>query len=155
MQLRYRGLDAAPFQPFFAMDDATLKAGGIVRVTCDASPGFPCRITLEDAEPGETLLLLTFEHQKADTPYRAGGPIFVRECARRAYDSNMLPPVFKSRTLSVRAYDEAGMMVQAALVDGEKAEPLFAQMLARPQVSYLHVHNAGRGCYAARVERGQ
>jgi hypothetical protein len=153
MQLRYRGLDAAPFKPFFAMADADLKTGGIMRVTCDAKPGYPCRITLEDAEPGETLLLLNFQHQPAHSPYRANGPVFVRETALAAYDGTGLPPVLKTRTLSVRAYDEAGMMVEAALVEGARCEPVFERMLADPRVAYLHVHNAGRGCYAARVER--
>lgn len=153
MPLRYRGLDAAQFKPFFAMTDADLATGGMVRVTCDAKPGFPCRITLEDAEPGETLLLLNFPHQTASSPYRANGPIFVRESAMTAYDGRELPPVFRTRTLSVRAYDEAGMMVDAALVEGAVSEAVFTRMLADPAVAYLHVHNAGRGCYAARVER--
>jgi hypothetical protein len=153
MQLRYRGLDAALFKPFFAMTDADLKSGGILRVNADAKPGYPCRITLEDAEPGETLLLLNFQHQPASSPYRANGPVFVREAAAQTYDSPTLPPALKTRTLSVRAYDQAGMMVDAALVEGARAEPLFEKMLANRHVAYLHVHNANRGCYAARVER--
>jgi hypothetical protein len=153
MPLRYRGLDPVQFQPLFALDDAELKRRGMERVTCDSRPGYPCRVTLEDAEPGETLLLLAFEHQGADSPYRAGGPIFVRENARHAYDSQALPPVFRPRTLSVRAYDADGMMVDAGLVEGAQAEPLFERLLARPGVAYLHVHNAKRGCFAARVER--
>jgi Protein of unknown function (DUF1203) len=152
--LRYFGLGAAQFQPLFAMDDAALAARGIVRATCDVSPGFPCRITLEDAEPGETLLLLTFRHHDTTSPYRAEGPIFVREKAVTAYDSNTAPPVFRGRTLSVRAYDAAGMMVAADVTDGGDAETLCETLLARPDVAYLHVHNAKPGCFAARVERG-
>lgn len=154
MTLRYTGLAPAQFEPLFALDDAALAARGIARVTADAVPGFPCRVSLEDARPGETLLLLAFEHQPAQSPYRASGPIFVRQLAHTAYDSGELPPVFRGRMLSVRAYDATGMMVDADTVEGADAEPMFTRLLAREAVAYLHVHNARPGCYAARVERG-
>jgi hypothetical protein len=153
MHFRYTGLDARPFRSLFALSDDELAARGICRVTADAKPGFPCRVSLEDAEPGETLLLLPFEHQPAASPYRSSGPIFVRETATAAYDSPALPPVFPGRLLSVRAYDRDGSMVDAEAIEGAGAETLFARMLARGDVAYLHVHNAKRGCYAARVDR--
>jgi hypothetical protein len=153
MRLRYTGLDAGPFRDLFDLDDAALAARGMVRVTADAKPGYPCRVSLEDAEPGETLLLLPFEHQPIDSPYRASGPIFVRQKATAPYDDERLPPVFSGRILSVRAYDTKGDMVEAELTDDAEAEALFRAMLGRADVAYLHVHNAKRGCYAARVDR--
>jgi hypothetical protein len=153
MRFRYTGLDAGLFRNLFALSDIELAARGIGRVTADTKPGFPCRVSLEDAAPGETLLLLPFEHQPAASPYRSSGPIFVREAAMAAYDSTSLPPVFPGRLLSVRAYDQADSMVDAEIVEGRDAETLFARMLARENIVYLHVHNAKRGCYAARVER--
>ena len=80
----------------------------------DSKPGFPCRITLEDAEPGERVLLINYEHQPAHSPYRAIGPIFVRESAVPAYDADTVPPSLRSRVLSLRAYDTDGMIVEAA-----------------------------------------
>ena len=153
MRFRYTGLDAAKFRELFTLNDDELLARGIRRVTADEKPGFPCRVSLEDASPGESLLLLAFEHQPETSPYRASGPIFVREGAGAAYDGTDFPPVFVGRLLSVRAYDREGMMVDADIVEGAGAEALFARMLARDDVAYLHVHNAKRGCYAARVER--
>lgn len=153
MELRYTGLEADQFKPLFGLDDAALKARGIARVTCTEKPGYPCRITMEDAEPGETLLLLSFEHQPANSPYRANGPIFVREAAVTTYAGADLPPVFAPRLLSVRAYDAAGMMVDADVVEGRQAQAAFQRMLAHSDVAYLHVHNAKRGCYAGRVDR--
>jgi hypothetical protein len=153
MRLRYQGLAAGQFQPLVGLSEVALAKQGVLRVTADSKPGYPCRITLEDAERGETLLLLAFEHQSADSPYRSSGPIFVRENAGAAYDGSGVPPVFRGRSLSVRAYDAQGMMVEADLVEGGDAEPLFARLLALPGVTYLHVHNAKRGCFAARVER--
>lgn len=154
MPLRYRGLSPEPFRPLFELGEAQLQARGMRRVIADADWGFPCRVSLGDAAKGETLLLLPYTHQPADTPYRASGPIFVRKCAAKAYDSGALPPVFRRRMLSVRAYDADGMMLAADLALGDDAEALFASLLAWEDAAYLHVHNAKRGCYAARVERG-
>jgi len=45
------------------------------------------------------------------------------------------------------------MMVDADVTEGEVLEALLERLFANPKVSYVHVHNARRGCYAARVER--
>ena len=153
MRFRYSGLDAGLFRELFTLSDDELLARDIRRVTADKRPGYPCRVSLVDAAPGETLLLLAFEHQPEASPYRSSGPIFVREAATVAYDGPDFPPVFAGRLLSVRAYDREGIMVDADISEGTQAETLFARMLAQNDVAYLHVHNARRGCYAARVER--
>lgn len=154
MSFRAVGLSAAPFDALFALDDEALAARGMRRVIADSKPGYPCRVSLEDAEPGETLILLPFEHQTAHSPYRASGPIFVRQAAREAFDAvGIVPPVLRGRMLSLRAYDGSGDMVDAEVVDGGEVEEVIARLFARDEVSTIHVHNAKRGCYACRIER--
>src|SRR5215813_8669360 len=110
MSFRAVGLDLSQFEPLFALDNAALAARGMRRMTADAKPGFPCRVSLEDAEPGERLILLPFEHQDADSPYRSSGAIFVRERAAQAFDQvGVVPPVLRGRMLSLRGYDAAGI----------------------------------------------
>lgn len=152
MRLRYRGLDGEQFRGLFSLSDAELSARHVVKMA--AEPGSPCRISLEDAVPGESVLLLPFEHQPAATPYRGSGAIFVREIAGRAYDSEAPPPVFRSRTLSLRAYDETGMMVEADLCEGPQVDAACARLLANGKVAYIQAHYARYGCYAALVTRG-
>ena len=147
-------LPADAFAPLFELDDAQLRARGVRRMTVDAHPGFPCRITLQDAQMGETVLLLSHEHQPADTPYRACGPVFVRERPRpREWAANDVPDAIRRRLLSVRAYDAAGTMLGAEVTEGRALEAAIQRCFGDPQVAYLHLHNAGRGCYACRVER--
>ena len=149
------GLPLEPFAPLFGLGEAELRARGIARVTADARPGYPCRITLEDAEPGETLLLLNWRHLDADSPYRADGPVFVRESAlATARVRNAIPDQQRTRLLSVRAYDAAGWMRDAEVVDGGELEPLIERFFADPRIAFLHAHNARRGCYACRIDRG-
>jgi hypothetical protein len=57
------------------------------------------------------------------------------------------------RLLSLRAYDAEGMMLDADVVEGDKIEPLIAKMFANPDTSYIHAHNAKRGCYSGRIDR--
>lgn len=147
-------LPVAPFQPLFVLSDADLAARGIVRRTVDAA-GAPCRVTLQDAEVGETVLLLNYEHQPADTPFRSRHAIFVREDARdRAFAPGEIPPAFSARQfLSLRAFDQAGMMIDADLVATSDLDEAIPRLLTDPQVAYLHAHYAGAGCFAARIDR--
>ena len=147
-------LPAEPFAPLFDLSDEALAAQGALRRTVDAKPGFPCRVSLEDAEPGETVLLLNYEHQSADTPFRARHAIYVRQGARQAeLAAGEVPVLFRHRIMSLRAFDEAGMMRAAEVAPGEVLEPAVERLLATPEVAYLHAHYAGMGCYAARIDR--
>jgi hypothetical protein len=152
---RITGLDVDLFRPLFDLADHELAARGIRREVADDSvPGFPCRVTLAEAEPGERLLLLNFEHQPAPTPYRSAHAIYVRESARETYAAvNRIPAPFLTRPLSIRAFDADGMMVDADVAEGTNAAAEIDRQLADPRVAYLHIHFARRGCYAARVDR--
>jgi hypothetical protein len=147
-------LPADPFRPLFGLSDEALAERGVIRRTVDAKPGFPCRVSLEDAEPGETVLLLNYEHQSADTPFRASHAIYVREDGPEAeLAEGEVPQLFRHRIMSLRAFSEAGMMLAAEVAPGAELEPAVERLLAKPDVAYLHAHYAGMGCYAARIDR--
>jgi hypothetical protein len=154
MSFRYLGLGPTAFAPLFQLDDEELAARNMRSMIADAKPGFPCRVSLEDAEPGERVLLLPFDHQTANSPYRASGPIFVREVANTVFDRAGDPPmVLLERLLSVRAYAGDGIMVDAEVTEGAGLEALLARFFDRGDTDYAHIHFARRGCYACRVER--
>jgi hypothetical protein len=154
MPFRITGLSSAPFQPLFGLSDAELAQRGVKRYVADKKPGFPDRIEMRDAEPGEALLLLNHICQPADTPYRATHAIFVREGATQTFDAvDQVPEVMRMRLLSLRAYDAGGMMLDADVVEGVEVEPIIERLFANPAVSYIHVHNAKRGCYSGRIDR--
>ncbi len=64
-----------------------------------------------------------------------------------------MPEVLRSRTLSLRAFDAAGMMLDADLVEGRALEGAAERLLADPAVAYLHAHFAKPGCFACRIDR--
>ena len=149
------GLPVEPFRPFFGLPDAELAQRNMIRVTADSPVGFPCRVLLEDARLGDTLLLLNHEHQPAETPYRSRHAIFVNERATApATFVDQVPAVLSVRkAISIRAFDAAGMMIDADVVPGAEVEALILLLFENPQAAYLHAHNAGRGCFAARIDR--
>ncbi len=154
MSFRIKGLSPAPFVPLYGLSDAALAARGVIRYVADKSPGFPDRVEMRDATPGETVLLVNHVSQPADTPYRANHAIFVREGATRAVDEvDLVPEVLRPRLLSLRAFDAAGMMIDADVVEGVQVERLIARLFEDERASCLHAHYAKRGCYAGLIER--
>ncbi len=153
---RISALPAAQFEHLFALSDSELAARDIRRVVADAHPGFPCRVSLVDAEPGETLLLLHHLHHDVHTPYRASGPIYVRTGAVTATPApGEVPQQVRTRLLSLRAYDAGGMLRVAEVCEGRKLEAVVAAMFAEADVAYVHVHNARPGCFSCRIDRVQ
>lgn len=154
MDYLIEGLDPAPFAPLFGLGEAALAARGAVRVVADAHPGFPCRVTLEDAAPGTALLLLNHVSRPREGPYRTAHAIFVTEgAAAPARFVNALPPVFGPRVLSLRGFDAGGMMVDARLAQPGEAGAGLRALLADERIVEVDVHNAVRGCFAARARR--
>ena len=148
------GLSPAPFEPLFALPTDELAARGIRRVRAAAGTGYPCRVSLADAEAGDELLLLPFEHQPANSPYHASGPIYVKVGARpRTIAVGEVPEYVRRRQISLRAYDADDMIVNAEVCDGESVGAQIERLFADPLVRYLHLHNAKRGCYSCLVRR--
>ena len=153
MSFRIIGLPAETFAPLFALSEDALRERGAVRRIVDQPNAYPCRISLTDAEPGDTVLLTHFEHHPVDSPFRSSYAIYVRE-GERTFDAiDHVPDQLRRRLLAVRAFDEAGMLLDAEVTDGKALEPLIEKLFVNGQTRYLHIHFAKPGCYAAKVER--
>lgn len=154
MNYQISPLQLSEFQHLINADDAVLAQEGVIRLKADVKPGYPCRISLQDAEPGESVLLLNYEHQSVATPYRSSHAIIIRENADQAEPFiNQVPDLLRVRVLSVRGFDRVGMMIEADVVDGATLETAIEEMFGNAAVEYLHIHNAKPGCFAARVDR--
>jgi Protein of unknown function (DUF1203) len=154
MTYQITGLEPNQFAHLVGLSDEQLAAHGAVRMTANGQPSFPCRVQLDDAQAGETLLLVNHVSHEGNNPYRASHAIFVSETAREAavYEDE-IPPALERRILSLRAFDKDGMMVDAALAQPGEADGVVRRLLANEAVDHIDAHNAIRGCFAARVER--
>lgn len=153
MTFRIMGLDPEQFRHLHALGDAELAAHGAQRVRIQSVHSAPCRVSLDDVAVGDTAVLLNYGHQPAQTPYHQQGPIFISEPERRADYRGEIPPALARRTLSLRGYAAAHMMIEADLTEGTHAAALIERFFANPEVAYVHAHYARRGCFAATIER--
>lgn len=137
-----------------ATADALRTVGGPIHVA-DEHPGYPCRQCLRDAQIGEELVLVSHDPFDATSPYRCSSPIFLHRIpCGEPEPSHPLPRQLTGRQLSVRAFDPAAMMLDAAVIAGDDLPATIQRFLANPAVDHLHVHNAVRGCWATTVRRG-
>ena len=148
------GLAREPFEHLFDLSDAELANQGIVRRFATVNPGFPCRISLADAEVGEEVLLLPYEHQAVASPYRASGAIFIRRDAEQCQlQAGEIPSYVARRLMSVRAYDADDMMIEAAVCEGTLVAEELERLFDDAGVAYVHLHNAKQGCFSCAVKR--
>jgi hypothetical protein len=117
------GLSFDPFAGLFDLSDATLLERNVQRVFATTKPGYPCRVSLADAEIGEELLLLT------------------SRLVRSSYAKQPCKP------------DSMHLMTDVVVCAGDDSAAAILRMFGRAEVAYIHLHNANRGCFACAVNR--
>jgi Protein of unknown function (DUF1203) len=154
MSFRIAGLPGEGFAHLFALSEEELAARGVIRrIAEERTPGYPCRVSLTDSQPGDELLLVNYEHHAVNSPYRMRFAVYVRR-GEETYDAvDEVPEQLRIRTLAVRSFDLDAMMVGWELVDGRELEAAIERLFTNPHAAYLHVHYAAPGCYAARIDR--
>ena len=154
MSYQIRGLEPQQFNGLFEMSDAELAGIRATRVVAGAEGRYPCRVSLRDADPGEELVLINFTNHEVDTPYRNSFAVFVRkDAAKAARYVDELPPVLRSRPISLRGYSRDGNLVTAVMALDDDVDSMLRSLLDDPQIAYIDAHNAAHGCFAARIER--
>jgi hypothetical protein len=154
MTYRIEGLPSDAYRHLIRMSEDELEAHGARRVRVDSKPGFPCRVTLEDAEPGESVILFNHVSHDVPTPFRSAYAIYVRESAAGpACFTDETPPMFEGRTLGLRGFDAEGMLRGALLALPGEADSKIRDLYDRPEIETIHAHNAAAGCFAAKIVR--
>lgn len=154
MRYRIQGLARREFEALIGAKDTDLADRGAVRVIAGADRGWPCRISLQDARAGESLILLNHLSHDVATPYRSAYAIFVREgdCEQAEY-VDAVPPVFEGRPIAFRGFSHDGYLRDAGLALPGEADAKIRALFANSDIAYLHAHNAAHGCFSAKVER--
>ena len=153
---KFIALNHLEFDGLDDLSEQELSERDIVRIKVDTFPGFPCRITLEDAEIGEEVFLLNYNYHSAHSPYKASGPVFIRNNSKtKDYPINEIPEMFLHRCLSLRAYDENGMMLKADVLEGNRLKDKIEDFFNDEKIDYLHIHNAKPGCFNCVVKKVQ
>ena len=153
MTYRIEGLAPAAFESLFSMTDGELAERNAMRVTADSPSGYPCRVSLQDAAPGDELVLLNYASHDVQTPFRTTYGIYVRKGAETAAYADEAPALLQSRTLGLRGFDAEGMLRGALLALPGEADTRIRELFERDEIATIHAHNAAYGCFLARIER--
>lgn len=154
MTFQIHALPAEEFAPLFDLSDDALSARNARRMTVKTQPGYPCRVSLRDANIGETVILANHQHQPASSPYQSSHAVYVTQGAvETAPKPGEVPDMIRSRLISLRMFNDADMIVDGDVVDGEDLAQAMNKAFANDDVAYAHIHFAKRGCFAARATR--
>ena len=154
MDFKLIALDSSEFEQLFELSDGELERMSMKRMIVDEKPGYPCRVSLEDAEIGEEVILLPYEFHKTNSPYQASGPIFVRKGLRtKNLKKNEIPLMLNHRLLSFRGYNKRGFMKEARTEKGVNTKMVIEQIFEDPEIEYIHIHNSNPGCFNCEVRK--
>ena len=155
MAFQIKALPMTPFASLFCASDLELERLGAQCVTADCSPGYPCRVSLAEAKIGEALILCNFEHLAEISPYRASHAIYVRSGAVQAVPAvGEVPSILLRRMLSVRGFGADHCIKTAEVIEGRTLSATIEAFFSKTVISYIHIHNAQRVCFAAKALRG-
>ena len=154
MTFRIHALPADEFAPLFDLSDDELAARNATRMTVESMPGYPCRVSMKDAEIGETVILTNHRHQPANSPYQSSHAVYIAKGAAQATpEVGEVPEMIRSRLISVRMFSDADMIVDGDVLDGDDLGERLTQAFENEEVAYCHVHFAKRGCFAGKATR--
>jgi hypothetical protein len=80
--------------------------------------------------------------------------VFIHETECPRYDAaDRIPQQLRRRLLALRGYDFEQRLLGGDVVDGKGIEGTLDDLLAKPEVAFVHVRFARAGCFACLVER--
>ena len=116
------------------------------RIVATPGGGFPCRHCLRPAEPGEAVLLGSYNLPRPRGIYWTPSPIFLHEAnCPRAEALNEMAPIVRGSLVSVRAYDAADQCLYdlGQVCAGEEVDGPLERALARSSYGLReHPHGA-------------
>lgn len=118
--------------------------------------GVPCRHCLNQVAAGEPYLILAHRPFPTPQPYAETGPIFLHANACPSYKlGDTLPPMLGSPQYIIRGYTSTNRIIYGTGQIAATADIVTkaTQLLAQPEVAYVHVRSATNNCFQCRVDR--
>ncbi|NRB03491.1 MAG: DUF1203 domain-containing protein [Rhodobacteraceae bacterium] len=117
--------------------------------------GEPCRHCLRQIPAGAPYLIVAHRPFPALQPYAETGPIFLCAHACEAGGGAGLPETLSSPSFFVKGYGANDRILYGtgAVIDTQDITDRAEDLLARPEVAYVHVRSAANNCYAVRIDR--
>ena len=116
---------------------------------------YPVRCCLRDVDDAGEVVLASVMPFRGESPYAAPSPVYVHaeRCEGHTVEHDAVPAMLRGRILSVRAYDGSHMLTGTEVLPGTELEGAIDRLLGDVPGAYVHVHFAGPGCFACRIDR--
>ncbi len=116
----------------------------------------PCRHCLQMIPDGAPMLVLAHRPFPAPQPYAEVGPIFLCADDCLAGGGEGMPEMLGSTDYIVRGYgaDDRIVYGTGGVVPTPRIPMRAEELLADPQIAYVHVRSARNNCFQVRIERG-
>jgi hypothetical protein len=139
--------------PDAVAEEARRDPGAVPAVAGDGP--YPVRCCLADARDADGVVLSSVMPFRGESPYAARSPVYLHaeRCAGHTAEDDVVPAMLRGRLLSVRAYDGSHMLTGTEVLPGSDLESAIERLLGDAPGAYLHVHFAGPGCFACRIDR--
>jgi hypothetical protein len=132
------------------------RGGLLIRRRVDG-PGFPCRHCLEPGQPGEEMLLGSWDLPRPEGTYWTPSPVFLhaRDCPRFEAEDEIAPTVLANPLVSVRSYDADQLCLYdlGQVCAGAEVEAPLMRALSDPRTRFVNIHTARPGCWLAGAEK--
>jgi hypothetical protein len=123
----------------------------------DEAGGSPLRCCLRPSAPGDVVCLISYRPFARPGPYAEVGPVFVHAEACPGYAANdRYPDGYRDwPTMIFRPYRRDGAIAYDAIRmgDASTAGALVAEILADPDIEFIHTRNVAAGCYMFTITR--
>ena len=154
MSFQIHALPETLFSQYFEYDKHKLNLSNAHLEIVTENHSIPCRVSLSYAKVGEIVLLVNYQHQPKNTPYKSTHAIFVRKDVRQAnLVVNEVPNILTTSVLSIRGFDCRHFIKQAVVIEGLKLAETLETIFDCAEISYIHIHFAGAGCFTAKATR--
>ena len=134
-------------------DEARRSPGAVPAVAGDGP--YPVRCCLRDVDDAAAVVLASVMPFRGESPYAARSPVYLHSerCDGHTAERHAVPAILRGRLLSVRAYDGSHMLTGTEVLQGADLEGAIGRLLGDDPGAYVHVHFAGPGCFACRIDR--
>ena len=146
----YEGLDAAEYAR--VLETGVDHGGNPIEPFVDDDGGWPLRCCLRDSNPGDRIAIIAWSPFAWDGPYREMGPIVVHaDGCPGADEASKVPESLERRAMVLRPYGHDRRIaygeVRHVKADRSLTHELH-QVLASPEIDFVHARNVTGGCWA-------
>ena len=114
----------------------------------------PCRVCFEQFHVGkEERILFTYRPASAGGNLGAPGPVVIHARRCQQYSGSSFPPGLKSLPLLIEGIARDNRIPASRKATGEDVDAALGELLANPDVEYLHVRHGEAGCHIVRIDR--